>query len=1592
MKFRKLGLVILLMVFSLSAASQPIQLKGESFTPEESRPAIQSFSVQSYTEDYMLLQFRGPTKQEYREVISEEGVEFISYIPENAWLVRLNGRKNDVISEKKVRFLGPYRPEYKISPELESEMQQNSGQVQIRVEMFKKSEEVLKEYGILEGNFGPETWKLESDYSKIPEIAEEKQVKWIFPRAPAPTTMNAESRDLIEIDQLQDTPYNLTGDGFTAAVWDQGWAGNHQDLNYTDSKLTVGDKGENCQYPDDEVDNCQVLQHATHVSGTMLGAGILDNTYRGMAPNSSLVTYEWPAGNSTELYSETEESIVEYDSIISENSWGYAVDSGNKELMGNYEGLSNNYDAIIQNSTSEISEPIPVVFSAGNNGDEFSFRYNTTTGPGATAKNPVTVGAVNKYGEMTNFSSWGPTDDGRIKPTLVADGGGSCTNGSRSVYSTIPTDSYGGLCGTSMAAPAVAGSAILLTEKFNDTYGKLPEPATTKGVLIHTAEDLNRTGPDYVTGWGLVNATAAVNYINNSEEQGLIEKGTLDTGEKDSWEVSVPENRSLNFTLVWSDYPASSPSGKALQNDLDIVVRNSSGHRFYPWTLNWSIRDEKAVRTKRDDINVVEQVYVPNTSSKKFKVLVNGTNIAEGPQDYSIILDSQADLLPNISIDSPLNKSYGEVPDFNLSSSDALSDAKFSLNGNGNYSMIEKNSSYFYNQSVSLEDGNYEAVFWAKDSQGDWNSEKVSFSLDREAPNLSVKSPGDGENISGEFWINATWNSATEIESRSYEISDGSVVKSGQMNASVDSPGLSDGKYNITFNVTDSAGNFNSTEIDVTVDNSAPSFNSFDPGEGEFFGSGFSVNATWSDATSGVKVSKYILENSSLQASGELNDTIDASSLRSEEYNLSYILQDYAGNYNNKTVEILIDKEKPSLAVLNPENTSFVSRNFSVEASYSDNLSGIAWGNYTVSNMSEQLSGSLNDTADTSNLSDGEYNVSFNVSDINGNFNSKYVNVSLDTVSPSLNLTSPSGFVSGNFSVNATYFDVKGIDFANYTLRNSSTQASGMLNDTLNSSEYADGVYTIEANVSDLSGNLNSSSVSVEFDNSGPVILNSSVVEDGNISGVFNFNVSFDETSSVENSSFRVYNSSGNQTPWRELNYTGFNTSNFSDGEYNFSVRSNDSLGNLRIDNLSEVKIDNTDPEISLTEFNDTMVDGWANDGKTFEVRCSDSGSKVEKAFADGKSNSSTPANFTLTDSGRNNFSFVCKDFAGNKETVERELKIDSEDPELEAISPEEEVETDSSFDLVGEIHDESSESGIDEEGSFLSITEGSLENLEWGNDSFTAEVSGLDYSQTFDISGEIEDSVGHTYDVSLSYTVKAEETNNGGGGGRAPAATQDMQIEEESEGENQTEASNTTTAEDGEEDGSNQCMGGSAVGPDGNSCRSYSGCKPDSWESVQSCSIWEKKQEAQDLLENVSETEADEGLIQRARQELEEGNYSGAKRLASQARKSSSSKIEDSFLLPVIAILLLVLGAAVFLGYRKYQERKLEMEIRDLSDQILERVDKGEIAQEKSFVDSIIQAYQAIDMGNEKRAEMKLEQFYREIDKEGLEISRTSQ
>lgn len=153
--------------------------------------------------------------------------------------------------------------------------------------------------------------------------------------------------------------------------------------------------------------------------------------------------------------------------------------------------------------------------SAGNSGPSCS----TISAPPSIYDSGITVGATNSSDTIADFSSRGPvTVDGsnRRKPDLVAPGVGVL-----GVRSSIPTNSYGYMNGTSMASPHVAGAVVLLWSRFPQLVRNVD---TTESILEQNAVHLTTSQgcggdtssqvPNNVYGYGRLDVLAAFNYAD----------------------------------------------------------------------------------------------------------------------------------------------------------------------------------------------------------------------------------------------------------------------------------------------------------------------------------------------------------------------------------------------------------------------------------------------------------------------------------------------------------------------------------------------------------------------------------------------------------------------------------------------------------------------------------------------------------------------------------------------------------------------------------------------------------------------------------------------------------------------------------------------------------------------------------------------------------------------------------------------------------------------------------------------------------------------------------------------------------------------
>ncbi len=464
------------------------------------------------------------------------------------------------------------------------------------------------------------------------------------------------------------------GAGFTIGLWDgDAPRVTHQELAgrvvWADPKTLIAD------------------DHATHVSGTLIGAGVRPQA-RGMAPEASIRAFQWD-DDLAEMAAEAAKGL-----LISNHSYGLVrgwTDLGNwywfgdtavseveDYLFGFYSASSRALDEILHAAPNYL-----VVHSAGNDRNDsvaagtshyyYDVRYGTwrrstkvrdndgaplgydcLPNGASLAKNVLLVGAVkpvlNYTGpasvEMTPFSGWGPTDDGRIKPDICGDGW--------ALYSSVATSdtSYGYYYGTSMASPNVCGSLGLLQDYYRDTHQGLPmRAATLKALAIHTAREAGPApGPDYGYGWGLLDTYAAFRRIEADldDRLGLIEELTLiEDSPVEFYYYCDGTEPELRTTIVWTDpagtppAPALDPPDRMLVNDLDLRIEHE-GTLFEPWTLD--PLDPAAPAAKGDNsVDNVEQVLIENPAAGIYAVRVeNDGSLQGGAQEFSIVVSGAA--------------------------------------------------------------------------------------------------------------------------------------------------------------------------------------------------------------------------------------------------------------------------------------------------------------------------------------------------------------------------------------------------------------------------------------------------------------------------------------------------------------------------------------------------------------------------------------------------------------------------------------------------------------------------------------------------------------------------------------------------------------------------------------------------------------------------------------------------------------------------------------------------------------------------------------------------------------------------------------
>ena len=726
------------MIDKTNQISYDIKIKSGNFTPNtELLESMQSTPFVFTQNQYILIQFNDDTLSTSDfEKLSTNNVTFLKYIPDNTYMFKVHSTPFNPNDYSSIRWAGRLSPIQKIDPEIIGFLEL-SQKINVTISFSEPiSEENLNEFNqlpikIIEYINKNEGVIAEVNGHDILSIAQIEYVEWISEFFPNKLSLDR-SNYVIGSDFVRNIEGN-SASGVTVGIIDSGLQFDHPHFNsitkykardYTpdsgipdedpeavcgESSCSDGINNDNDFYSNGNPKTDEGT-HGVHVAGIISGSSVYSGrTINGVSNGANLVIQRvfneegiWraPSSSSDDIWinildPDGNENFDEINSAdIISISWG----SGN----GVYDDASERVDEVVTGHFG--GKEAVVVKSAGNGG-----ATSKVSAPGS-AKNAITVGASADFSNVLNLCnhSWNAdpnnlyvmeyssrgTDDGRIKPDILAPGS--------DITSTVIGSSYSSKDGTSMAAPHVSGVAAQILAEYPSA-----SPALVKAFIINSAVGGGTTDNTNIDqGWGKLDAYRAIYQLQDEYTKGHDEStvGNSLSGQLNDryYTISVPDGaKKLIITLVYSDDPGDTLFGGDLINDLDLYLKNPSSTTLY---------------YNDDDINNVEKYVITDPAAGIWEAHVKAIDLADlgglqsKTQDYAIAYT----IIKQSSTPSPTINVYSSNDDVNVGDTFEIW-ADLSMAG---LELYDVDAQIYLPSGLTLLSGDFDATAYNKDVLG----------------------------------------------------------------------------------------------------------------------------------------------------------------------------------------------------------------------------------------------------------------------------------------------------------------------------------------------------------------------------------------------------------------------------------------------------------------------------------------------------------------------------------------------------------------------------------------------------------------------------------------------------------------------------------------------------------------------------------------------------------------------------------------------------------------------------------------------------------------------------------------------------------
>ena len=278
---------------SASGGDFTVHLKNRRFTPDRGVERALAREIESRSDGvvHAIVQLYGPPTQEQRALLAAQGVRLLSYVPNNSWLASVPADVDQLrnLDAGIVRSAVRLRPGDKLSQTLRGGgvppwAKTSEGRAALVLRFFDDVDPTTAA-GVIAAHGGESVGPVRDarklrvtlPIAEIAGLAAEDSVQWLESVPPPPVAYNDGVRAVANVGPVHAAPYGLSGAGVVAAMWDAGRVGDHVDF---EARVTNQDGG-------------GFSNHATHVAGTMAGAGVQVSQYKGVAPGATVLAYKW---------------------------------------------------------------------------------------------------------------------------------------------------------------------------------------------------------------------------------------------------------------------------------------------------------------------------------------------------------------------------------------------------------------------------------------------------------------------------------------------------------------------------------------------------------------------------------------------------------------------------------------------------------------------------------------------------------------------------------------------------------------------------------------------------------------------------------------------------------------------------------------------------------------------------------------------------------------------------------------------------------------------------------------------------------------------------------------------------------------------------------------------------------------------------------------------------------------------------------------------------------------------------------------------------------------------------------------------------